>query len=349
MINPRTDSKSRQYFEKADQETFRKVCSGSKQIVDENLHGVGRHLRELIDLALKNKQVPSEYPFLFKYSYLRNEEDEGEEILVLSAAIHLLQTSTFVIDDIFDSADSRNYGQTLYWRYGVNYAIIAGELLQSIALRTICLELEHGEFSNQGLVLTTINEALRNGYLGQYLDIHNSANPRITVNDYNRVISCTTGCFLASIGKCGALLADKSEAEIKSIYDHAYCYGMALQITDDILDLIYDPRVTGKTFASDLKGRRMRLPLIMALRLANKRDSAFLKSFLRQKNISKSDLKTCAEIIVRCDAVTACKAAANSYLEKSLKIAAGMRGGLTRSSLIWLSENLLATQGLSED
>src|ERR1700730_819469 len=177
MINPRTDSKSRQYFAKADQETVRKVCSGSKQIVDEDLHGVGRHLRELIDLALKNKEAPSEYPFLFRYSYLRNDEDEGKKIALLSAAIHLLQTSTFVVDDILDSADSRNYGQTLFWKYGVNYAIIAGELLQSIALRTICLELEHGEFSNQGLVPTTLNEALRNLYLGQYLDIHNSANP----------------------------------------------------------------------------------------------------------------------------------------------------------------------------
>jgi geranylgeranyl pyrophosphate synthase len=344
-----TDLKIRQYFEKADQTTFRRVCSESKLIVDKTLHGVSPHLRQVINLALKNKQVPSEYPFLFKYSYLRNKEEESEELAPLSAAIHLLQTSTFVIDDILDFADSRNHGPTVYSKYGVNYAIIGGELLQSIALRTICEEVQNGKFSNKGIVLTTLNEAVRNLYMGQYLDVYNSSNPNISINDYNRVISLTTGCFLANIGKCGALLAGKSPAEIKSIYDHADYYGMALQITDDILDLIYDSRVTGKTFASDLKGHRMRLPLIMALRMTNKKDAAFLKRFLLQKKFAEADLKACIQIILNCDAIPACKSRASSYLKRSLKSISSMRKGLTRSSLTWLSESLLAAQGLNED
>jgi len=54
----------------------------------------------------------------------------------------------FVTDDIFDHSDLRYGHATLYKKYGVSYAIIAAELMQSAALRAISQELERGRFAN---------------------------------------------------------------------------------------------------------------------------------------------------------------------------------------------------------
>lgn len=345
MSEPHIDLRNSKYFDIADQKTFRKVYSAAKLIVNKNVSSKDQHLKKLIDLALKNKRNPSEYPFVFKYAYISTEQD-SEKIAILAAAIHLLQTSTFVIDDIFDSSESRNYAQTIYKKYGVNYAILAGEFLQSTALGTISAELERSEFSNTPRVLTILNEALREGYLGQYLDIYNSANPGVTAKDYYRLISLTTGHFLANIARCGALLASKPEAEITCITKHCYYYGMALQITDDILDLIYNPRMTGKSFASDLRCRRMRLPYILALQSASNRDAAILRRFLKQKQSSDSEIRAVAKLIEKCGAIAACKIIAKRYLKESLKSISAMKSCLTKESLTWLSESLFTIQEL---
>jgi geranylgeranyl pyrophosphate synthase len=346
MSEPQTNFSK--YFYIADRKTFQEVYAVSKLIVNKNVNSKDRHLKKLINLALRNKLNPSDYPFVFKYAYV-NVEQDNEKIITLAAAIHLLQTSTFVIDDIFDSSEVRNYDQTIYGKYGVNYAILIGEFLQTTALGTISSELEYGEFSNKPLVLKIFNKALRDLYVGQYLDIYSSANPNIRAVDYYRVISLTTGCFLASIAKCGALLAGKPEAEVRIITKHSYYYGMALQITDDILDLTHNPKLTGKSFGNDLRCRRMRLPYILALRSANNRDSATLRRFLKQKNSSGTEIEAVAKLIEKCGATDACKVIANRYLKKSLKSIATMKSCLTKESLVWLSESLFTIQGLREN
>jgi geranylgeranyl pyrophosphate synthase len=149
-------------------------------------------------------------------------EQSRDELDAIAAAIHLLQTSTFVIDDIFDGGTLRNNKLTVFGHAGVNYAIIVGEMLQTAATQTIDIEIGRGKFKNKSVVLAMAHEMLTKVYLGQYLDIYNSSNFTITLSDYKRVISLTTGGFLADIARCGALLAGTSKSKTFCLAEYAY-------------------------------------------------------------------------------------------------------------------------------
>jgi heptaprenyl diphosphate synthase len=332
-------------FRAAYRQSFRDAHSISKRLISKTLRRKDKHLEGLIHLALGDK-APTEYPFLFRYSYSDAEQDY-EKIKPLLAALHLLQRSTFVVDDIFDLSGLRGHKKTVCKEYSTDYAIIAGEILQSLALETICSELRNDIFKNKTLVLKILNQTVREVYLGQYLDIYNSSNHRIKVADYYRVISLTTGKFLANVAKSGALLANKSESDTGALTKYGYYYGMAMQITDDICDIIQKPSMTGKSFASDLKCRRMRLPYILALNLSNKKDVGYLRGFLRKRNLSTSNIHYVVDIIEQCGAINDCMTIAKHFITKSVKSISCLKNSLTRQYLIWLSENLLGSVYIS--
>ena len=327
--------------------TFQAVHSISKLIVRNNFATNDTDAKKLIELAL-HEQIPSEYPFLFKYSYCNSEQD-WEEIKILAAAVHLIQTSTFVIDDIFDSSIIRNHNKTICGKYGTHYAIVAGELLQSLALETITSELERRRFANGYTAIRTFNEILQEVYLGQYLDMYNSADRRTTVRKYYKVISLTTGNFLANVAKCGALLSNKPESDIQFLTGFGYQYGMAMQVADDIVDITEPPSATGKSFANDLRCRRMRLPYIMALRMTHdKKDLACLKGFLQRSETSTKDVNYVARLIEKCGAIAACKLVARRFALASLHSLSNLNNTLAKESLGWLSESLLGNPELCD-
>jgi octaprenyl-diphosphate synthase len=324
--------------------TFREVHSFSRRLVLKHIDRKEWYLRRLLGYALEN-QTTSEYPFVFKYSFC-NDEQDGKKLRSLAAAVHLLQTSTLITDDIFDCAHLRYHHLAVHRKYNANYAFISAELLQSIALECIGSELEHHRFPNRGIVLKLFHQMVKDLYLGQYLDVYHSANLRMTRHEYLRIIKLGAGSFFANLARCGALLADKPKGVVERLVRYGYHYGMALFITDDIVDIVRKPAATGKDFATDLKGRRMRLPMILALSLSGGKDAAFLKDFLRSKDSSRATLWDVTQKIWKSGALHACRAIAKNYVDRSLKSLSGMERSLTARSLRWLSESLFRAQEL---
>jgi geranylgeranyl pyrophosphate synthase len=318
--------------------TYRQTLSSAKLLVTNSLPNTNAGLRKLMAFALRS-HTPSGYPFVLKYSFCRRERD-GEKILKVLAAVHLLQQSSLITDDIFDCGELRYGDRPVYLKYGVNNAIIAAELLQAIALRCASEELARSRFRNTEIVFKLLNVILLDGYVGQYLDIFNAARPTITRQEYYRMIALGAGRFFQNVARCGALLADKPEKEIRILSNFAYSYGMALFILDDIIDVL-PASATGKTYASDLKGRRMRLPIIMALQLANRSQRQLLYRFLRKKTPREPRIEQVAAVIRDCGALQASLLIANQYLTSSLRSLAKLPPSLTTQRLRWLAERLL--------
>jgi geranylgeranyl pyrophosphate synthase len=289
--------------------------------------------------------TPSDYPFLFWYSYCRTERD-GATIKSLAAAVHLLQSSTFTTDDIFDGGSLRFGRPAFHRQYNVSYAIIAAELMQSIAFRTFCSELDRGRFKHASLVMKILNEMLRDLYLCQYLDLYYSARTELALSEYYRVIGLGAGYFMSNLARCGALLAGKPEPEVRALAAYGYNYGMALFITDDISDVIDKPWKTGKSFAADLKNARLKLPILLALRLSSGKDRRFLKAFLTGGKPTASDLRRAAQVIQDVGAITECTRIARRYLTRSLRSLSSTKSLVSRTHLAWLATSLLSAQGL---
>lgn len=317
--------------------TFQQMLSSATHLVMNSLPKANASLRKMMAFSLKTR-TPSGYPFVLKYAFCRRERDAGK-ILNIAAAVHLLQQSSFVTDDIFDCGELRFGAPPVYLRYGVNHAIIAAELLQGIALRCVSEELTRGRFHNTAIVLKLFNQLLLDGYVGQYLDIFNSARPTLTVQEYCRMIALGAGRLFQNVARCGALLAGKPEGEVRILSKFAYGYGMAVFIIDDIIDIL-PAWETGKTYASDLKRRRMRLPLIMALRLANRSQRQLLYRFLGKNTERHSRIEQVATFIRHCGALEASQRIARCYLSTSLRRLSKLPPSVTAERFRWLAERL---------
>jgi geranylgeranyl pyrophosphate synthase len=324
--------------ERAFRAAFRQTLVSARHLVRNSLPKADAGLDKLMTFVLQN-QTASGYPFVLKYAFCRRERD-AKKIVKIAAAVHVLQQSSFLTDDIFDSGELRYGRRPVYLKYDVNHAIIAAELLQGIALRCISEELAGGGFHNAGIVFKLLNQILLDGYLGQYLDISNSARPEITLREYYRVIALGAGRAFQNVARSGALLAGKPEQEVSTLGKFAYNYGMAVFIIDDIIDML-PPRQTGKTYASDLKARRMRLPLMMALRLANPSQKQLLHRFLKKRATHRPRIEQAAKVILDCGAMKASQRVARHYLSASLHSLSRLPTSVTAKRFRWLAERLL--------
>jgi geranylgeranyl pyrophosphate synthase len=318
--------------------TVRQTLSAAKRLAMNSVAKTNASLRTLMAFALHNR-TPTVYPFVLKYSFCRREGD-GHKILAMAAALHLLQQSSLITDDIFDSGELRYNERPVYLNYDVSHAIIAAELLQAIAFRRVSEELAKHSFCNDYIASKLLNEILFDGYVGQHVDLFNRARLNITKQEYYHMIALGSGRVFQKIACCGALLAGKPETEIHVLSKFAYSYGMALFILDDIIDLL-PAKETGKSYASDLKGRRMRLPIIMALRLANQRQRQLLESFLRRKNPREWRIDQVAAVIRESGALRASMLIANQYVTRSLRILTELPPSITRERFRWLAKRTL--------
>lgn len=326
--------------------TFREAHQLAKRLLRREFRPRDPGIARFMSFILR-KQTTSEYPFVFQYSFCRKESDGGR-VRRLAAAMHLLQSSTFITDDIFDNA-TRRYGQpAVHVRYGVTYAIVAAQLVQSVGLKVIFEELERGRFPHQLEFSRVLNQIVLDLYRGQYLDVANTADLRMSRREYDRIIALGGGNYFANVAKCGALLAGKGRREVARLERYGYHYGMALFITDDIVDLLQPPSVTGKGFAADLKNRRMRLPVILGLKMAGPRDAAFLRRLYRKARPEAREVRRAARILKACGALTACRRMAEGHISQALQALRGLRRGTPWARLRWLAETLLPAQGLED-
>ncbi len=327
-------------------ETFRHAHLAAQRQLGTSISRGDGGLRAMLLYCLRH-QTNSEYPFVFKYSFCRRKSD-ARSIRELTGAVHLLQSSGFVTDDIFDQTPVRYGADAVHIRYGADNAFIAGTLMQTIALETISRELENGEFANSQRVMTIFNQIIRELFVGQYLDIYNSGKLRVSESAYTRVIALGVGRYFGHVAKCGALLAKRSAAHVRAYTSFGYHYGMAVFITDDILDIVEKPKRLGMVAGSDLMNRRMRLPLLHALQSVDARGKAELREFVAQHGASRRQYDRIARLIANSGAMETCRVAAQKHVQASLRalrllpVCHGVR------MLEWLAETLMQAQGLGE-
>jgi geranylgeranyl pyrophosphate synthase len=266
----------------------------------------------------------------------------------IAAAVHLLQSSGFVTDDIFDDSRTRYRQPAVHVRYGVNDAILATTLMQALAGKLVFRELERGAFRNRLKVAEIFNQITLDLYRGQYLDVHNSGRLQLPRREYDRTIALGVGNYFANVATCGALLAGKRPREVALLRRYGYHYGMALFITDDIVDL-QPSAETGKDFAADLRNRRMRLPLMLALRMASARDAAFLRRLYRKARPQPREVRRAAAILRRSGALDACRREAERHISQALAALRGLPRSTPQARLRWLAETLLETQDVTGD
>jgi len=178
-----------------------------------------------------------------------------------AALVELLHTATLIHDDVVDNANMRRGIASINAVWKNKVAVLMGDYLLS---RGLLLSLTNGEFH----FLTVSSTAVKRMSEGELLQIQKSRNFDIDELTYFRIISDKTASLISTCCEMGAVSATEDPEKISHMRNFGEYLGMAFQIRDDVLDYEGESFLLGKPIGSDIKERKITLPLIYAFQNA---------------------------------------------------------------------------------
>ena len=236
---------------------------------------------------------------------------KGENIPAMSAVIEYIHTATLLHDDIIDGAKYRRKRPTANSLYGNDVAVLCGDFLYSRSYITLT---EYGAKQVQ-MILSSAALTMSEGEVIQLLK---TGDINLTFDDYIQIITRKTAVLFSAACEIGGRLADVSEEKIKALKDFGYYLGLGFQMTDDILDYMGNPEITGKKNGTDLFEGKLTLPVIKTIEKADENEKNIITEIFKKKERNNDDLKVLKDIMVKYDIEKISKKTADEYINKSL-------------------------------
>lgn len=183
---------------------------------------------------------------------------KGEKFLTTACALEMIHTYSLIHDDLpaMDDDDYRRGKLTNHKVYGAGMATLAGDALLTLAFEVMMRQ--------QGVSAETLIQVMREISIaagpdgmggGQALDLE-SEDKQISMETMKKIHLGKTGALFRASIRSGAILGGASEEALEALTVYADNFGLAFQITDDILDVVGDEAVIGKPVGSDEKNHK---------------------------------------------------------------------------------------------
>lgn len=196
----------------------------------------------------------------------------GTDFVQAACGIEMIHTYSLIHDDLpaMDNDDYRRGKLTNHKVFGEALAILAGDALLTQAFEVILRQ--------QGVSAEVLVQVLKemsiaagpNGMVGgQVIDML-SEGKRISMEELRKMHMGKTGALFRAAIRSGAILGGASEAKLAALTTYADCFGLAFQITDDILDVVGDEAVIGKPVGSDERNEKSTYVTLTSLEEAKK-------------------------------------------------------------------------------
>ncbi len=183
---------------------------------------------------------------------------KGTDFIQAACGIEMIHTYSLIHDDLpaMDNDDYRRGKLTNHKVYGEAMAILAGDALLTQAFEVILRQ----KNASPEVLLQVVNEmsiaAGPNGMVGgQVIDML-SEGKRIPMEELRKMHMGKTGALFRAAIRSGAILAGATEEQLMALTTYADRFGLAFQITDDILDVVGDEAVIGKPVGSDERNNK---------------------------------------------------------------------------------------------
>jgi geranylgeranyl diphosphate synthase type II len=207
--------------------------------------------------------------------------DKIDDAVMPAVGIEVFHNFTLVHDDIIDKSEVRRGAPTVHNKFGIDQAILSGDVMAFIASECI------GQAPEKVLAkaLKLFNRAAIEVCSGQQLDIDYERKGVVSESEYLRMIELKTAVLIAASLKMGAVIADAPEKDQDLLYEFGRYMGLAFQIQDDVLDTYGDTRMFGKKTGSDIVSNKKTYLLVKALEMAGGEKLRQLRKLLEAGNI----------------------------------------------------------------
>ncbi len=196
----------------------------------------------------------------------------GEKYLTCACAMEMIHTYSLIHDDLpsMDNDDYRRGKLTNHKIYGAGMATLAGDALLTLAFEVIARQEDVAPQALLRVVREVSEAAGMNGMVGgQALDLE-SEGKKIDRETLRRMHMAKTGALFRASVRSGAILAGADEEKLAALTEYAEAFGLAFQITDDILDVTGDEAAIGKPVGSDERNHKSTYVTLTSLEEARK-------------------------------------------------------------------------------
>ncbi len=194
-----------------------------------------------------------------------------------AVAVELIHCYSLVHDDLpcMDDDDLRRGQPTVHVVYGEANALLAGDVLQSLAFEVLSgtwFEAEAQAVDAQIALaqMHSLSGAASQMVKGQLLDLA-AESKRVAEAELETIHVHKTGALIRSAVRMGAAAAGVTAARLADLDRYAYALGLAFQVQDDVLDVTATTEALGKPAGSDEKLQKSTYPSLLGLAAAQQR------------------------------------------------------------------------------
>jgi geranylgeranyl diphosphate synthase, type I len=178
-----------------------------------------------------------------------------------AVAVEMIHNFSLLHDDIMDRDVERRHRPTGWVVFGEGQAILAGNAMMGAAFDVLLRDGAHPE-RTLPVLLDTVQQLIS----GQSADLHFEGDPTATVEDILTMEEGKTAALIAGSLALGALSAGAEQDVVDRLHEVGRLIGIAFQLVDDVLGIVGDPAVTGKSASSDVRAGKRSVPVVVSLR-----------------------------------------------------------------------------------
>ena len=257
-----------------------------------------------------------------------------KEAMTAAGAVEMVHNFTLVHDDIMDNDEMRHGVQTTHKRFGIPIAILAGDVLFSKAFQVVSkANLPSKSISE---LVSRLSKACVDICEGQLLDIKMAESKKIpTQNKYIKMISKKTASLFDVSCSMGAICAKSKSKDISNLSSFGKNLGIAFQITDDLIGVMGDPKVTKKPVGNDLREGKKSLPILLAIKKAKGKNKKIILHAFGNQKAKKKEIEDAVLVIKSLGIEKSVRGQALQYAEKAKK-SLNSYSGTSKNELISL-------------
>jgi farnesyl diphosphate synthase len=172
----------------------------------------------------------------------------------VAAAVECVHSYSLVHDDLpcMDDDDLRRGRPSTHRQFDEATAVLAGDALLALAFEILSDSATHEDPNIRCELVRCLAVASGpHGMVGgQMLDLE-SENQTLPAGAVTRLQQLKTGALIAFSCEAGAILGKASPPHRQALHAYAHDFGLAFQITDDLLDIEGNAEMLGKTAGKD--------------------------------------------------------------------------------------------------
>ena len=235
---------------------------------------------------------------------------KGNADVTLAVCIEFIHNATLLHDDVIDTGKIRRGKLSANQIWGNKVSVLVGDYLLSRAFKLMV--------KNKSLkLLEILSQTSLILARGQIQDVGNNQNVNLTEKKYLSIIDAKTAelfrisCFLPTI------ITVQNKKTQKIFNDFGFNFGMAFQLSDDVLDYFGDSSKMGKSVGKDFFEGKVTYPVIHCFKKSDKKSKKIIAKLFFKRKRSKKDLAVLLNLMKKTNTYKSSIEFVRKYAEKA--------------------------------